>query len=159
MFKKLVVTFGGTGLLPAMPGTFGSLAAAVVYGVAWYFLGERTWMLMAPLTLAAGAVGIALYPWARAHFGNNDPRSFVLDEAVGQWATLMFIPLSPHPLSYIAAGFFLFRAFDVAKPFPIGRIERLTGWAGVMLDDVAAAVGAGICLRALVWLMERGLGG
>ena len=92
------------------------------------------------LTAIAFLVAVYLYSWAADHFKDRDPRKFVLDEIVGQWIAILFIPLAEHPLSHIAAAFFLYRAFDVAKPYPIRDIERLTGAWGVVLDDVVAAL-------------------
>ena len=143
MYRRWIVSFGGVGLLPAMPGTFGSLAAAILFYLLWLAFGEATRWIVPVLLLIAGAVGIGLGRWAEDHFKAADPRQFVLDEAVGQWLTLLFVPLSAlsaHPLPSVAAAFFLFRAFDVAKPFPIRRIERLPAGWGIVLDDVAAAV-------------------
>ena len=99
-------------------------------------------------------MGIALGRWAEDYFKTADPHAFVLDEVVGQWLTILFIPLSSlsaHTLPSIAAAFFLFRAFDVSKPFPIRRIERLPAGWGIVLDDVAAAVYAGIAF----WVLSR----
>lgn len=149
--KKLVVTFGGTGLLRGMPGTYASLAAAIIYFIVWRLAGARTPIIMGAMALLFAVLCAATYQWARRIFATNDPRQFVIDEVVGQWLALLV--MSPeHPVATITAGFFLFRAFDVAKPFPISRIERIRGWAGVLLDDVMAAVYAGAGLKALIWL-------
>ncbi|MCX6637163.1 MAG: phosphatidylglycerophosphatase A, partial [Acidobacteria bacterium] len=62
------------------------------------------------------------------------------------------------PLSSVAAGFFLFRAFDLGKPFPIGRIERLPGGWGIVLDDVAAAAYAIVAFWILQFITRAALG-
>ena len=154
MLKKLAVTFGGIGLIRGIPGTFASLAATVIYFAVWRLAGERTLPIMGGLTLLFAGLTAFAYPWARRIFATDDPRQFVLDEVAGQWLTLLFMPIaaSGRPMAMMAVGFFLFRAFDVAKPFPIDRIERIKGWAGVLFDDVAAAIYAGVGLRVLVWL-------
>jgi phosphatidylglycerophosphatase A len=110
------------------------------------------------LTLIVCAVAIGLGRWAQDYFKAVDPHSFVLDEVAGQWLTLLFVPLSAHTLPCIAAGFFLFRAFDIAKPFPIRRIERLPGGWGILLDDVAAAIYAGVAFRVLSYVVGAALG-
>ena len=161
MYRRWIVSFGGAGLLPAMPGTFGSLAAAIVFYLLWLAFGEATRWIVLALLLIVGAVGIGLGRWAEDYFQTTDPHQFVLDEVVGQWLTLLFVPLSAlsaHPLPSIAAAFFLFRAFDVAKPFPIRRIERLPAGWGIVLDDVAAAVYAGIGFRVLRYVVTAALG-
>ena len=135
--KRLLATFCGVGLLPGAPGTYGSFAAAAIYCVVWLALGANTPWVMAAPTVAFAAASVAITPWAAAYFGRPDPRQFVLDEVVGQWIALMFIPLGPNPtqaLSLTAGVFFLFRGFDIVKPFPIRRIERLPGGWGVLLD-------------------------
>jgi len=158
MYRRWIVSFGGAGLLPAMPGTFGSLAAAIVFYLLWLAFGEATRWIVLALILVIGAVAITLGRWAEDHFKAVDPHQFVLDEVVGQWLTLLFVPLSTHTLPSISAAFFLFRAFDVAKPFPIRRIERLPGGWGIVLDDVAAAVYAGIAFRVLSAAVTVALG-
>jgi phosphatidylglycerophosphatase A len=161
MFRRWIVTFGGAGLLPAMPGTFGSLAAAIVFYLLCLVFRENVRWIVPALLVIAGAVGIALGRWAEDYFKAVDPRQFVLDEVVGQWLTLLFVPLSAlraHTLPSIAAAFFLFRAFDVAKPFPIRRIERLSGGWGIVLDDVAAAAYAGVSFLLLRYVVTATLG-
>ena len=155
--KKLVATFGGVGLLPGMPGTYASLVAAVIYYLLWLGLGNWALLVIAPLMLLASLLSITLWPWSKQHFKHEDPRQFVLDEVAGQWITLLFVPLMagaahPYPLALIGAGFFLFRGFDVAKPYPISVLERLPrGW-GVLLDDIVAGIFAGVGLWILVLL-------
>jgi phosphatidylglycerophosphatase A len=158
MYRRWIVSFGGAGLLPAMPGTFGSLAAAIVFYLLWRAFGEATWWIVPALLLIVAAVAIGLGRWAEEYYKTADPRQFVLDEVVGQWLTLLFVPradISAHTLPSIAAAFFLFRAFDVAKPFPIRRIERLPAGWGIVFDDVAAAVYAGIAFRVLLFVVDR----
>jgi phosphatidylglycerophosphatase A len=161
MYRRWIVSFGGVGLLPAMPGTFGSLAAAIVFYLLWLAFGETARWIVPPLILIVGAVAIGLGRWAEDYFKTADPHEFVLDEVAGQWLTVLFIPLSAlsaHTLPSIAAAFFLFRAFDVAKPFPIRRIERLPAGWGIVLDDVAAAVYAGIGFWVLSYIVTLALG-
>ena len=105
-------------------------------------------------------LGLGLAPWAERHWGGKDPREFVLDEVAGMWLVGLLCPhafLSPGSsrLLGVALGFIAFRVFDVAKPWPIRRIERLPGGWGVMLDDLMAAVYAAVFLwgaRGLGWI-------
>jgi phosphatidylglycerophosphatase A len=155
MDRRWIVSFGGVGFLPAMPGTYASLAAAIVFFLLCLACGEAARWAVLPLILIVGAAAVALGRWAQEYFKSVDPRQFVLDEVAGQWLTLLFVPLSPRPLPFIAAALFLFRAFDVAKPFPIRQIERLRAGWGILLDDAAAAVYAGIAFRALLFVVNR----
>lgn len=152
--KKWVVSFGGTGLVPAMPGTFASLAAAVIFYALWRALQADVRYVIAPLIAVAAVVGLWLSAWAQEYFKRGDPRPFVLDEVVGQWLVLLLIPLGDGAPANMAAGFFLFRAFDVTKPFPINRIEAIPGGWGILLDDVAAALYSGAVFWGLLYAIR-----
>ena len=74
----------------------------------------------------------------------KDPGLVVVDEVVGQWITFVSLPFTP----WVAlAGFVLFRAMDVIKPWPARALERLPGGLGIMADDVAAGIYAQLILR------------
>jgi phosphatidylglycerophosphatase A len=75
----------------------------------------------------------------------KDNKHIVIDELCGYLLTVIFVPRSA---GYLLAGFILFRVFDIAKPPPIKRVEGIkTGGAGVMLDDIVAAVYSNACLQ------------
>jgi phosphatidylglycerophosphatase A len=92
-------------------------------------------------------VGVWAGSIAERYFGGIDPGPIVLDEVVGMLITLAFIPVG---WSGALAGFFLFRVFDVIKPFPAARFEKLHGGLGVMADDAMAAIYANVSLRILI---------
>ena len=75
----------------------------------------------------------------------KDPGEVVSDEVAGFMVTLYLLPFS---WPFLAGGFVLFRLLDILKPFPIRRLERLPGGAGVVLDDVAAGILANLILRS-----------
>jgi phosphatidylglycerophosphatase A len=131
----LLATAGGIGLLPLMPGTWGSLAALPC---AWAICA-----LAGQAGLAAAALLVFLMgTWASAAVarasGHQDPQFIVVDEVAAQWLVLVPAPLDWR--AYLAA-FLLFRVFDIWKPWPVRAIERrVAGGLGVMLDDVAAAL-------------------
>jgi phosphatidylglycerophosphatase A len=77
---------------------------------------------------------------------NRDPRRVVVDEWVGVWATVAFLPAT---WAWLLAGFFMFRFLDILKPFGIRRLERLHGGVGIMLDDLAVGVLGGVVLNAV----------
>ena len=81
-----------------------------------------------------------------------DPSFVVIDEVAGQLITLFLIPFS---WIYLLAGFLLFRAFDILKPFPARRAEELPGGWGIMLDDIFAGIYANLFLQLTVFLVER----
>ena len=139
-------TWFGAGLLPVMPGTWGSLAALPC---AWAI---RSIWGVAGLAIAAVIV-FAVGCWAAGALaktsGAKDPGAIVIDEVAAQWLVLLPAPLDP--LSY-AAAFSLFRIFDIWKPWPAGLADRrFPGGLGIMLDDLLAAVYAVLVL--LVALM------
>ena len=137
---RLVASGGGAGFLPRAPGTWGSLLAAIV-GAALLAIGGRA-LLMAAILLAIAA-GLWAIPRAG---GEADPGWVVIDEVAGMWIAML--PL-PRPLFWgVLAAFVLFRAFDIAKPGPIGRLDRVPGRVGVMGDDLAAGLAAAILLWA-----------
>lgn len=130
----LVATGFGSGLLPRAPGSWGSLLALPLgWGLRGAF-GRAG--LAAAAGLAFGAGCWAAGRIARAS-GRPDPGLVVIDEIMGQ--LLALLPARRDPAAY-ALAFLLFRLFDIAKPWPIGRIDRTVGGGfGVMLDDALAA--------------------
>lgn len=138
-FAKYVSAMG-VGLIRFAPGTWGSaLTIPIILLSAWNpFLYGALFLF-----LSWGGY------WAYARLDRKnveDPGYVVLDEACGMFVTMAGQVLSP--LSVIA-GFFLFRLFDIWKPFPVRRLERLSGYHGVLLDDLGAGIYAWICLALL----------
>lgn len=141
-----LATWFGSGLLPRMPGTWGS-AAALPFAWVLVWLGGP-WLLV-----LAAALVFALGLWASARYMEaaqvHDPGAIVIDEVAAQWLTLAFMPLDP--LIY-TLGFVFFRVADVLKPWPVNWLDRRVGGAlGVMIDDLVAAIYA---IAALLIVME-----
>jgi phosphatidylglycerophosphatase A len=147
--------------LPAPGTTAGSLPAVVGWWLAMQWLPDAASGLAA--TLGGSVVALAVGVWAAGaeerRRGAGDPGPVVVDEVAGQWLTLIPAtllldgPRWPGLALAAAAGFVLFRFFDVAKPWPVRRFEALPGGLGIMTDDVAAAAYAAACLAiALHWL-------
>ncbi len=143
-FDSVLATWFGTGLLPWAPGTWGSLAAlpfayAIQQGVG------QTGLFLAAVGLFA--IGVRAADHYERRIGRRDPGAIVIDEVVGQWLTLAAVPASWW--SYVA-GFVLFRAADIVKPWPARLAERrLPGGLAVMTDDAVAALYAGLALWAI----------
>jgi phosphatidylglycerophosphatase A len=133
------------GYVPFAPGTFGSAAGLVVYAAVAWAGSPVVEALAIALVFAGGAWAGTI---AERYFGAVDPGPIVIDEVLGMLITLAFIPVG---WSGALAGFVLFRIFDVIKPYPAGRLERLHGGLGVMADDAMAAVYANIVLRVTRW--------
>jgi phosphatidylglycerophosphatase A len=137
-WATLVATFFGAGRLRPGPGTWGSLAA----GLLWWALASHlpaSWQLPAILVLivAVTAIGIPAATLEARGCGKKDPSHVVIDEVAGQLVTLIACPILWKPL---LAGFILFRAFDIVKPFPIRRLEKLPEGTGIVVDDLGAGV-------------------
>ena len=134
----------GSGLVPRAQGTAGSLAAIVP----WLWMRHLPWPHYALLTAAVFALGVWACQSAGRRLGVDDHRALVIDEFVGQWIAL--VPAVAGPWWMAAAGFVLFRLFDVGKPWPIGWLDRrLKGGLGVMVDDVVAGLFAAVALGLL----------
>jgi phosphatidylglycerophosphatase A len=139
--KELLSTFFFLGYAPVASGTFGSAGALVLAWLLCYLPEGIPYaavaLLLVILTLATG---VPLGTWAEKRYGKKDPGPFVLDEVMGFFVPLcLFIHERPGWDELIAA-FFLFRIFDIAKPFPGRRLESLPGGWGIMLDDLVAGL-------------------
>jgi phosphatidylglycerophosphatase A len=145
-----VATFFGAGYGKPGPGTWGSVAAVLLWAItAWIFHPARNTMTL----IVLAAVGLALVfgiPAATVverESGRQDPGFVVIDEVIGQWIALLGCPLD---WRYALLALLLFRLFDITKPFPVRRLERLPAGWGIIFDDVAAGLyawGAASLLR------------
>lgn len=131
-----LATCGFLGLAPVAPGTFGTLGGVLI---AWLLAGTSAFGLWA-LLAAAGVylLGRSLGEWAERHSGRKDPGWFVLDEVAGYLVTVAWFE-GPSPLALLTA-FCAFRFFDITKPPPVRRVERIGGGDGIMLDDIVAGL-------------------
>lgn len=137
----------GSGLIPLMPGTFGSLAALPLL-IPFIWLSEY-WLLVA--AVVASIVGIYLCGRTASDMQVHDHGSIVWDEVAGILLTFLWVPLTPLT---VLLGFILFRFFDILKPWPIRPIDKhVHGGLGIMLDDIVAGVMACIALHALLFLL------
>jgi phosphatidylglycerophosphatase A len=133
-------TFFGAGLLKPGPGTYGSIAAVLL----WY--GAAHALQPSPIALAIGTavaaiaatlIGIPAATIVARESGLEDPGHVVIDEVAGQLIALIAIPAD---WRHAAVSLLLFRAFDIIKPPPVRQFERLPKGTGIMLDDVAAGL-------------------
>ncbi len=142
----LLATAGGAGYSPVAPGTAGSAVGLLLF---WPLAGQPL-PVQGAATLAVFLVGVWASTRLARRLGRKDPGLAVIDEVAGQWVTLLALPFTPLTA---AAGFFLFRACDVIKPWPARSLEALPDGWGIMADDVAAGVYAHLLLRVglLLW--------
>lgn len=144
-FQRGVATFiasvGYLGFSPLAPGTVGTLAAFAVY---WWLVPAGLWVLVvAAVAIAVGiwAGGVAEKVWQK-----KDPGRVCVDEFAAYFVAVAFLPKTA---AYAVAAFILSRVFDILKPFPAGRSQRLPGGWGIMADDVVAAVYANLILQGI----------
>ena len=141
-----IATVGPCGYAPAAPGTFGSAAGLLLF---WAVRASGSLAVELGVLLAVTAIGVASATRAESVTGRHDPGLIVIDETAGMLLTLAAVPVGP---GGAVAGFLAFRVFDIVKPFPVRRAERLPrGW-GVMADDLVAGLYAQALLRLLLWL-------
>jgi phosphatidylglycerophosphatase A len=144
---RLLATFFGVGLFPLIPGTAASAVAALGYKFALHGLSLPLYVLVIAGLAVAGGVAAAVHA---AELRAPDPGRIVVDEVCGQLVALAFLPPD---WTAVAAAFVLFRVFDIIKPWPIRKLERLPGGWGIMADDVGAGLAAAALSRlVLLWL-------
>lgn len=149
LMDRIFVTLGtglGIGFAPVAPGTFGSLLGPpVVWGIQQSGLPLAGILVIALLSMAAG---VPICAAASTALGKHDPGQVVYDEIAAFW--LVFLPhlIEGRKIGWLAAiaGFIFFRIFDIAKPWPLKRLEKLPGGFGIMADDLAAGAYAGVCV-------------
>jgi len=142
-----IATIGPVGRLPVAPGTWGSALAVIIW---WLFLANlailQFWLIIIMVLIIA--------VWAShgaEHLLGSDARSIIIDEVVGQWIALAFC--STH-IMLVVSAFFIFRLFDIWKPFPIKQSQNIRGGLGVVIDDVLAGAYSALVLVIIqrVWI-------
>lgn len=143
---RYFIAFGfGSGLLPLVPGTWGTLAAIPIY----LLLSNLSPIPYLMLVCLFFVLGVWVSNKVTADLGVSDYGGIVWDEVVGYLLTMCYVP---HGIIWIGLGFVFFRIFDIVKPYPINLVDKhIKGGLGVMLDDVLAAVPSWILLQLLAW--------
>lgn len=138
------LAFGlGSGAAPVAPGTFGTLAAALIF----LLLPAMSAAAYLAFLLAGFVVGVWICGKTATDLGVHDHGGIVWDEFIGFWLTMF---LAPPGLLWLVLGFVLFRLFDVVKPWPVRWVDQhVEGGFGIMIDDVLAGVMALICLQLI----------
>jgi phosphatidylglycerophosphatase A len=149
LWATLVATLFGASRLKPGPGTWGSLAAVIVWGAGSSRIPvpSRTWAtVVAAATVTL--IGIPAATRVARASGFKDPQFVVIDEVAGQLVALIAVPLA---WKTFLCGFILFRVFDIWKPFPIRRLERLPEGTGIVVDDLGAGVYALSVMHLLLY--------
>jgi phosphatidylglycerophosphatase A len=144
----LIATFFGVGRLRPGSGTWGSLAAGLLW---WLLATQLSPPLRLPVVLVlivvVTSIGIPAATLEARGCGRKDPSHVVIDEVAGQLVTYIACPILWKPL---LCGFILFRAFDIVKPPPIRALEKLPEGTGIVVDDLGAGIYGWIVLQALL---------
>lgn len=147
LLAKIFGSGFGTGYSPVASGTVASALAVVIY---WLVPGFSE----TPMLFAAILVFFVIGVWASSVLEEpygHDPSEATIDEFVGQWISLLFLPKT---FLWAAVAFVLFRFFDITKIEPANKLQKLPkGW-GVMMDDVMAGVYACFLAHLALWGMK-----
>ncbi len=153
--KRMLTSCFGLGWLPFAPGTWGSLPPAIIFALMCYFGASAVGVsiVMAALAVAGSFVCVKFADVVIAETGKSDPSEVVADEFAGQALTFIgAFTAGLGPIVTAAIGFALFRLFDILKPWPIRKLEKLpSGW-GILADDLLAGVYAAIILQICIRL-------
>lgn len=154
--KNMIATFFGAGMSPVAPGTMGTLAAAAIYILFVYFYSAYYFMDQYGDFILLVCFGLACWGniwsggWAEQYYQIKDPHCVVIDEVAGYFLTVLFW----YPSWQTALlAFIFFRLFDITKPPPIHKLEKLPeGW-GILMDDLMASVYAILAMYILYWIV------
>ena len=148
---KILISFatlGPLGHLRPAPGTIGSLFAVVT----GYMMASFGASVLPIATMIVTIFGIAAADVYCRVTGQKDASEVIIDEVAGQWVVLIILPLD---LLWFAAGFLLFRLFDITKLGPVRMVEQLPGGFGVMADDIVAGLLSALCLFCAAALLGK----
>jgi len=150
----VVGTFFGIGDLKPGPGTWASIATVLLWwAAARVIFAPHQWLIAAILATFVTLLGIPASTIVARESAKKDPSFVVVDEVAGQLIALIFVPAE---WKYLLVSLILFRVFDIVKPPPLRRLERLPEGTGIMLDDVGAGLYAWIIMMGLVHFKTLG---
>ncbi|MBF0385404.1 MAG: phosphatidylglycerophosphatase A [Candidatus Omnitrophica bacterium] len=146
---KIIATFFYIGEIPAAPGTIASLAGVFIYLT--LFDNPAIFIF---LTVFVTGIGFVFSGKHERALKTKDPGCIVIDEVAGMMISLMFLPVN---FAVLITAFFLFRAFDMFKIYPVNKMEDLGGSLGIMADDIFAGIYANLIMHiALLFVPGKG---
>ncbi len=146
LIEKIVGSAFYTGYIPVASGTFGSMAAIVIYLIP----GFENPLIMGPASILLFFWGINIGTKFEKLYG-KDPSECTVDEIVGTWISLLFIPKS---IIFVTIAFIVWRVLDIVKIYPANAAERLKGGLGIMLDDVISGIYTLILMQVLLYFVQ-----
>ena len=145
----LFIAQGGfSGRMPIAPGTAGTVVGVLLY----LLVKDLSSLLYSAVFVTVTLIGTWAAGAADNVLGAKDSPTIVIDEIAGYLIALFLVP---DGWRYVAAGFFLFRIFDIIKPYPLKNFEKAPGGVGVMLDDIGAGIYTNLVLQAAVFYFSR----
>jgi len=144
--EKLLGSGFYTGYIRFASGTWGSLAALIIYMIPG-FENPSLMIFMISLTVITG---VPIADKFEARYG-KDPKECTIDEVAGMWITLLFLPKK---IWWIAFAFLIWRAMDIIKPFPARKLENIKGGWGIMLDDIMAGIYSFIAIQLVIYFFN-----
>lgn len=131
-------TCGFTGFFPIAPGTVGTAVAVVFYLLLGWAFGSANALIFTLVTLLV-AIGLGIWSAGVVETveRKKDPGKINIDEFAGYFISVILLP---HNRIWAIIAFFLFRFFDIVKPWPVRRAEKIHGGFGIMLDDLIAGI-------------------
>ncbi len=146
-FEKLLGSGFYTGFIPFSSGTFGSLAGLIIYFIPGF---EQPFILI-PAIIIFTFYGIYVGTKFEKVYG-EDPAECTIDEVVGMWISLLFVPKK---IIISIFAFLVWRFFDITKPYPARQMEKLNGGLGIMMDDVFAGFYSLILVHLVLFIYMR----
>lgn len=145
--EKIIGSGFYTGYLPIASGTFASIAALILFLIP----GFENPTIMLALICFFTIIGVDLAKKFEKIYG-TDPKEFTLDELIGMWITLLFLPKK---IWFLIPAFVIWRIMDIVKPFPIRKLEAVKkGW-GVLLDDICAGIYSFLIMQVSIHLINQ----
>lgn len=145
-FEKMLGSGFFTGYLPKVPGTWGSLAALIIYLIPGF---ENPSFMIFMISLFI-VIGVPIGDKFEKKYG-KDPKECTIDEVVGMWITLLFLP---RKIWWIVTAFLIWRLMDIVKPFPARQFESIKGGWGIMLDDIMAGIYSFLSIQIIIYLFN-----
>lgn len=151
-FREILFTAFYSGYFPFAPGTAGTLVGMIFYVIEYLIFKENCMTVNAIIVIFMLFPAIKLGDMGEKFFGRKDPSEVVLDEVMGYWISVLFIPFS---WKIAIMAFFIFRIMDILKPFPAGSLQRLKGGWGIMIDDYIAGIYTNLILQLIIMVTNN----
>jgi phosphatidylglycerophosphatase A len=154
--KEFLFTAFYSGYSPVAPGTMGTLVAMIIYVIENLVFSNIDPMKLNIFNFIFLLIiiypSIKLADSAEKFYKTKDPQQVVIDEVLGYWTGVLFIPFS---FSYAIIAFILFRLFDITKPFPVHSLESLPGGLGIIMDDIGAGIYTLACMHIIIYFLNQ----